>query len=238
MGPWPRTFCTATKGSQRIGSASTTTAPSGCGQAVLSVTPPGRAGSRAREHPGAVRGKAASPRATANLQCRRLLAGRESRPQQQRKTSVPRPATTLPPSSPGTEEVKTPRGQAGASRDGRAAAGCGHEAFWETRRDLRGENPVSPAIPKEGVGRVSGLENERREATPGLPGKGPLGISAAQRGPWAFPPPNPSSRNTWDRLCNASQRPANPKPGWSRQHGSRAGLASAASVCSCLLSLL
>lgn len=77
-----------------------------------------------------------------------------------------------------------------------------------------GENPVSPAIPKEGVGRVSGLENKRREATPGLPGKGPLGLSAAQRGPWASPPPpNPSSRNTWDHLCNASQHPAKPQTG-------------------------
>ncbi|KAM6228699.1 uncharacterized protein M6G45_016228 isoform 2-T2 [Spheniscus humboldti] len=48
-------------------------------------------------------------------------------------------------------EKKTPRGgQAGAGDDGRgAAAGCGRKAFWGTRRDLRGENPVSPAIPKE-----------------------------------------------------------------------------------------
>lgn len=39
-----RTFCTPTKGSRCIGSASPATAPSGCGQAVLSVTPPGKIG--------------------------------------------------------------------------------------------------------------------------------------------------------------------------------------------------
>lgn len=27
------------------------------------------------------------------------------------------------------------------------------------------------------------------------------------------PPPNPSSRNTWDHLCNASQHPAKPQTG-------------------------
>lgn len=103
-----------------------------------------------------------------------------------------------------------------------------------------GENPVSPAIPKEGVGRVSGLENKRREATPGLPGKGPLGLSAAQRGPWASPPPPPIPPAETHGIISATHPSTlqSPKPGWSRQHGSQAGLASAASVCSCLLSLL
>lgn len=69
-----------------------------------------------------------------------------------------------------------------------------------------GENPVSPAIPKEVVGRVSGLENKRREATPGLPGKGPLGLLAAQRGPWASPPPPPPQSLQQKHMGSSLQR--------------------------------
>ncbi|XP_066842904.1 uncharacterized protein [Anser cygnoides] len=60
--------------------------------------------------------------------------------------------------------------------NGRAAAGSGREAFWETRGGggrRGGENPISSTISTESVGRVPGMEGGRREAPPGLPGEHP-----------------------------------------------------------------